>query len=182
MIARDITKIGTLGNTINEPNCTTLAIKGNFGESAGLVSFSTFEQAAEALIDEEIDAMAVPYAYPNGYKLIMNKSLLVSDIFTFIIPSLVFGSKEPNAKAEYKILFNHAATDPLVNEINAEWGNQVHVNSNSAACLNVLENTDSCCAITNSACAQQYGLYSHQILRAAIKMPFVVFIKNRKYT
>jgi len=177
MYTKNITRIGTLGNSESDPTCSILAVKSLNGPFT-IVPFEEFERIVDPLLAEDIDAMVVPGAYPYISKFIMNDRLVVSNVFTFVIPSLVFGSKYQMPKDEYEILYNHPATNPLLGDINAKWGEQVNVNSNSVACLKVLENSHECCAITNSACAQQYGLYVHKVLRAGINMPFVVFIKN----
>ena len=175
-----INTVGTLGNDVNDPTCSILAVK-SLNEPFTIVPYQEFEQIVEPLLAEDVDAMVVPGAYPNISKFIMNELLVVSNVFTFVIPSLVFGSKESVAKIEYDVLYNHPATNPLTNDINAKWGDQINVSSNSVACLNVLQSLHrECCAITNSACAEHYGIYVHKVLRAGINMPFVVFVKNRK--
>ena len=177
MSTKSITRIGTLGNDVNDPTCSILAVK-SLNKPYTIVPFEEFELIVDPLLTKDVDAMVVPGAYPHISKFIMNRLLAVSNVFTFVIPSLVFSSKETVARDEYEILYNHPATNPLTDDINAKWGEQINVNSNSVACLRVLENSHKCCAITNSACAQQYGLYVHKVLRAGINMPFVVFVKN----
>jgi len=132
-----INKVGTLGNDVSDPTCSILAVK-SLNEPFTIVPFEEFELIVDPLLAEDVDAMVVPGAYPHIAKFIMNDLLVVSNVFTFVIPSLVFGSKEPAAKMEYETLYNHPATNALTNEINAKWGNQVNVSSNSVACLNGL--------------------------------------------
>jgi len=174
---KNIFKIGTLGNDADDPTCSVLAVKslGNYK----IVPFSEFEYAEDALIKQIIDAMVVPGAYPHITNFIMSEFLSVLSAFTFVIPDLVLVSKERNQKDEYEALFNHSATNALVKEyIDATWSRQINVNSNSMACIRVLESTNDCCAITNSACAKKYGLYVHKVIRAGINMPFVIFARN----
>ena len=179
MSLKNITKIGTLGNDVNDATCSILAVK-SLKEPISIVPFTEFELIVSPLLAEEIDAMVVPGAYPHISRFIMNELLVVANVFTFVIPPLVFGSKEPVPKINYETLYNHPATNPLIGDTKAKWVNQVNVSSNSVACLSVLQSDKDCCAITNSECAQRYGLYVHQVLRADINMPFVVFVKNRK--
>lgn len=169
--------IGTLGNNPNDVTCSVLAVKsleGNFS----IAAFSEFEYAAESLMCNKIDAMVVPGAYPHISKFIMNDQFVVTDVFTYIIPPLVFASKCEMFNHKYNVLYNHPATNPLIGEIcTVKWYEQENVSSNTIACLKVLESEEDCCAITNAVCAEKYGLIVHQIIRAAINMPFVIFKK-----
>ncbi len=180
MKTENISNIGTLGNNSNDVTCSILAAK-SLGASFEVTAFSEFELAAESLVNNEIDAMLVPGAYPSISKFIMNRELTVIDTFMYVIPSLVFASYYKAKQSEYDILYNHPATNPLLNDIcDAEWDAQENVSSNTAACLKVLENKHTSCAITNSACAERYGLVVHQVIRKGINMPFVIFIKKEK--
>ena len=170
--------IGTLGRDSNDVTCSILAAKSLNGEFT-IAGFSEFELAAEALMAENINAMIVPGAYPHISKFIMNEHFSVMDVFTYIIPPLVFASKYAIAKSKYDILYNHPATNPLLNDIyNAKWNRHENVSSNTVACLKVLESPHISCAITNAVCAEKYNLSIHQVIRAGIKMPFVFFKKN----
>ena len=180
MIINGISLIGTLGNDSNDVTCSVLAAK-SLGDSFNIAAFKEFEFAAESLMADKIDAMLVPGAYPSISKFIMNEQLDVMDVFTYTIPPLVFASKNKMIKDKYEILYNHPATNPLLKDVyNASWIEQRNVSSNTIACLEVLESERDCCAITNAACAQKYGLFIHQVIRASINMPFVIFIKNVK--
>lgn len=180
MIKDGISTIGTLGNDPNDVTCSILAAKSLTGEFT-IAAFSEFEFAAKFLITDNIDAMIVPGAYPNISKFIMNEQLVVTDVFTYTIPPLVFASKNRVTKSEYDILYNHPATNPLLNDIGmAKWHEQKNVSSNTVACLRVLESEYACCAITNAACADKYGLFVHKIIRDGINMPFVIFTKKRR--
>lgn len=170
--------IGTLGKDSNDVTCSVLATKSLAGEFT-IAGFSEFELAAEALMTDSIDAMIVPGAYPHISKFIMNEQFSVLDVFTYIIPPLVFASRYPIIKREYDIIYNHPATNPLLNDIsNAKWSKQENVSSNTIACLKVLESDYISCAITNAICAEKYGLSIHQVIRVGIKMPFVIFGKT----
>lgn len=170
--------VGTLGKNSNDVTCSVLATKSLDGDFT-ISGFDEFELAAEALVAGNIEAMVVPGAYPHISKFIMNEQLAVLDVFTYIIPPLVFASKYLDIKNKYNILYNHPATNPLINNINGtRWDMQENVSSNTIACLKVLENDHISCAITNAACAEKYGLSIHQVIRAGIKMPFVIFKKE----
>lgn len=173
-----ISTIGTLGNDPNDVTCSILAVQ-SLGKTFTILAFSEFELAAEFLLADTIDGMVVPGAYPNIGKFIMNDQLYVIDVFTYTIPQLVFASKYLTIRDKYDILYNHPATDPLLNDIcNTKWIKQENVNSNTEACLKALESEHTCCAITNAACAEKYGLFIHQVIRTGINMPFVFFIKK----
>lgn len=170
--------IGTLGKDSNDVTCSVLATKSLDGKFA-IAGYNEFELAAEALATNKIDAMIVPGAYPRISKFIMNEQFAVMDVFTYVIPPLVFASKYSMTRDEYDILYNHPATNPLLNDIcNAKWDEQENVSSNTIACLKVLESEHISCAITNAICAEKYGLSIHQVIRAGIKMPFIIFIKK----
>lgn len=170
--------IGTLGNSPNDVTCSVLAAK-SLGGAFTIAAFSEFELAAESLICGNIDAMIVPGAYPKISSFIMNEHLIVTNVFTYIIPSLVFASKFMECKKKYDILYNHPATNHLLNDIsNTMWKAQKNVSSNTVACLKVLEENGVSCAITNAACAKRYGLTIHQVVRDSINMPFVIFSKK----
>ena len=173
-----ISTIGTLGKDTNDVTCSVLAAK-SLGNIFTIAAFSKFEFAAESLINNNIDAMVVPGAYPNIASFIMNEHLSVMDVFTYKIPPLVFASKYMTCANEYDILYNHPATNPLLHDIcNVKWNKQENVNSNTIACLQVLESKHTSCAITNAACAEKYGLTIHKVIRASINMPFVIFTKK----
>lgn len=178
MITTGISTIGTLGKDSNDVTCSVLAAK-SLGNTLTVSAFGEFEFAAESLMADKIDAMLVPGAYPNISKFIMNDRLAVKDVFTYTIPPLVFASKNATIKENYDILYNHPATNSLLKDIhNTSWHSQENVSSNTIACLKLLESNQTCCAITNAACAQKYGILIHQVLRAGINMPFVIFIKK----
>lgn len=173
--------IGTLGNNPDDVTCSILAVKSLEG-SFSIVAFSKFEDAAESLMYKKIDAMVVPGAYPHISRFIMNGQFVVADVFTYIIPPLVFASKCEIFNCKYNVLYNHPATNPLIGEIyTVKWYKQENVDSNSIACLKVLESGENCCAITNASCAEKYGLIVHQIIRSAINMPFVIFKKLEEH-
>ena len=178
MYIENISKIGTLGNDVNDVTCSILAVK-SLGASFDIVPFQAFELAEKSLIAEEFDAMVVPGAYPQISKFIMNSLLIVFGVYTFIIPPLVLASKSCTLKNDYSTLYNHPATNPLSADVNTKWNFQVNVASNTVACLEAIKDPYDCCVITNAACARRYGLYIHQTLREGINMPFIVFIKNR---
>lgn len=178
MKLEDTFKIGTLGKDAQDVTCSILAAK-SLGDTVTIVAFKEFEMAADSLIDNNIDAMVVPGAYPKIGMFIMNERLVVKDVFTFIIPELVFASKFEICKNHYDILYNHPATNPLLSDIHhTKWNSQENVSSNTVACFNVMESEKCACAITNSACAEKYGLYIHQIIRKGINMPFVIFARR----
>lgn len=178
MRLKDTYKIGTLGKDSQDVTCSILATK-SLGNTFKISAFGEFEFAAESLLDNKIDAMVVPGAYPKIGKFIMDERLVVKDVFTYVIPELVFASKYSMCKGQYDILYNHPATNPLLADIRyANWNTQENVSSNTVACLNVLNSEKSACAITNSACAKKYGLFMHQIIRNGINMPFVIFSKK----
>lgn len=180
MTPSNISTIGTLGNNPNDVTCSVLAAK-SLGDVFNIATYNEFELAAESLITESIDAMLVPGAYPNISKFIMNEQIAVMDVFTYAIPPLVFASKQAVPNSQYDILYNHPATNPLLGDIcKAKWTKQENVSSNTVACLKVLESKQTCCAITNAACAEKYGLLIHQVIRAEINMPFVIFIKKKE--
>ena len=178
MFTENATRIGTLGNHVDDATCSIMAAK-SINEPVIIVPFKEFELIVDPLINGCVDAMLVPGADPFITKFIMNDRLYVQNVFTYIIPSLVFASKHPESKSEYETLFNHPATNVLIGDLDIKWLNQINVSSNSEACLNVLQNVDECSAITNSASAQQHGLYIHKVLRDSINMPFVIFVKNK---
>jgi hypothetical protein len=168
-------KIGTLGKDAQDVTCSILATK-SLGKAITIAAFGEFEFAAESLLDNKIDAMVVPGAYPKIGTFIMDERLVVKDVFTYVIPELVFASEHATCKERYDILYNHSATNPLLSDIRyAKWNAQENVSSNTVACLNVLGSEDDACAITNSACAEKYGLFVHQVIRKGINMPFVIF-------
>ena len=170
--------VGTLGKDSNDVTCSVLAARSLDGDFT-IAGFSEFELAAESLLKDNIDAMVVPGAYPHISKFIMNEQFAVLDVFTYIIPPLVFASKYTVTKDKYEILYNHPATNPLLKDIcNTKWCEQQNVSSNTVACLKVLESDHVSCAITNAMCAERYGLSIHQVIRAGIKMPFVIFKKK----
>lgn len=170
--------IGTLGRNQNDVTCSILAAK-SLGSTFTIAAFNEFELAAKSLLSNDIDAMLVPSAYPNISKFIMNEHLAVTDVFIYVIPSLVFASRYTPPQREYDIMYNHMATNPLLDDIyGAKWKTQENVNSNTTACLKVLESNDAACAITNAVCAEKYGLIIHQIIRSGINMPFIVFKKK----
>lgn len=178
MKLEDTYKIGTLGKDAQDVTCSILATK-SLGSTFTIVAFGEFEFAAESLLDNNIDAMVVPGAYPKIGKFIMDERLAVKDVFTYVIPELVFASKYTTCRDQYDILYNHPATTPLLPDINhARWNTQENVSSNTLACLSVLRSEKSACAITNSACAEKYGLFVHQVIRKGINMPFVIFSKK----
>ena len=180
MTPSNISTIGTLGNNPNDVTCSILAAK-SLGNIFKIAAYNEFELAAESLIGENIDAMLVPGAYPNISKFIMNEQIAVMDVFTYIIPPLVFASKKAQPNPQYDILYNHPATNPLLGDIcKAKWTKQENVSSNTVACLKVLDSKQICCAITNAACAEKYGLLIHQVIRDKINMPFVIFIKKHR--
>lgn len=175
MKSKNISTIGTLGKDTNDVTCSILAAK-SLGSTFKLFAFNEFELAAQSLIENNIDAMIIPGAYPNISKFIMDDHFIVMDVFTYIIPSLVFASKDDVYKSKYDILYNHPATNPLLNDINnVIWDKQENVSSNTVACLKVLESENTSCAITNAVCAQKYGLSVNKIIRKGINMPFVIF-------
>jgi len=169
-----IRSVGTLGADAEDVTCSVLAVKSLDG-SFDLVAFSEFELAAQALLDGKIDAMVVPGAYPGIAKFIMHEGLQVAWVYTFIIPSLVFVSKHPTMKNEYRTLYNHPATNALLGDVHTRWNAHQNVSSNTVACLEVLANGSDSCAVTNAVCAQKYGLHIHKVLREGINMPFTVF-------
>lgn len=180
MTLNGVSVIGTLGNDSNDVTCSILAAK-SLGNKFRISAFSEFELAAESLIANDIDAMLVPGAYPTISNFIMNEQFKVMDVFTYTIPPLVFASKCMEIKTEYDILYNHPATNTLIKDINStSWNEQQNVSSNTVACQKVLESPNICCAITNAACANKYGLLIHQVIRPGINMPFVLFTKIRK--
>jgi len=180
MKMKNILTVGTLGNDANDVTCSMLAVK-SLSELLTIVPFREFEFAADSLMADNIDAMVVPGAYPYIAKFIMNEQFVVTDVYTFVIPSLVFVSKHMVVTSKYDILYNHPATNALISDIcGVRWNSQKNVSSNTVACLEVLENEHTCCAITNAACAEKYGLFIHQVLRDGINMPFVIFTKKQK--
>lgn len=178
MKLEDDFKIGTLGKDAQDVTCSILATK-SLGSTFTIAAFGEFEFAAESLLNNNIDAMVVPGAYPKIGKFIMDERLVVKDVFTYVIPELVFVSKFAICKEQYVILYNHPATSPLLSDIHhTRWNTQENVSSNTVACINVLRSEKSACAVTNSACAEKYGLFVHQVLRKGINMPFVIFSKK----
>lgn len=178
MNVNSITTIGTLGKDSNDVTCSILATK-SLGDTFKIIGFNEFELAAKSLSKNGIDAMIVPGAYPRIAKFIMNEQFSVIDVFTYTIPPLVFASQNTVCKSTYEILYNHPATNPLLNDIdNVKWNEQKNVSSNTIACLKVLESGHISCAITNAACAEKYGLSVHKVIRADINMPFIIFTKR----
>jgi prephenate dehydratase len=109
----------------------------------------------------------------------MNEHLFVNTQFMFIIPSLVLASKSETVMGDYDVIINHAATNDLLKEIrNTTWREHKNVNSNTQACIEASESDLTSCVITNSACAEKYGLHINKVLRAGINMPFVMFSKK----
>lgn len=162
-----ISIIGTLGNDSNDVTCSVLAAK-SLGKSFTIAAFREFEFAANSLIENGIDAMVVPGAYPNISKFIMNERLAVVDVYTYIIPPLVFASKYMTSKSEYETLYNHPATNPLLSDIvNVKWKKQENVSSNTIACLKALESNYTACAITNAACAKNMVFLYTKLSEAA---------------
>lgn len=171
--------IGTLGNNPDDVTCSILAAKSLMGQYT-VAAFKEFESAAASLAADDINAMLVPGAYPGISKFIMNKQFVVKDMFMYLIPPLVFVSGNAAIKDKYDILYNHKATNPLLDDIrDTEWTGQMNVSSNTEACLKVLKSEHNCCAITNAVCADKYGLFVHQMLRDRINMPFIIFIRKR---
>lgn len=178
MKMNSISTIGTLGNDPDDVTCSVLAAK-SLGSIFTIAAFSEFEFAADSLMGNNIDAMIVPGAYPQISKFIMNEHFIVTDVFTYTIPSLVFASRNAICADKYDTLYNHPATNHLLHDIcNTKWNKQENVSSNTIACLKVLENEYTSCAITNAACAEKYGLSIHQVIRTGINMPFVIFTKK----
>ncbi len=106
----------------------------------------------------------------------MDERLGVKDVFTYVIPELVFASEYAIRKAQYDILYNHPAINPLLSDTHyAKWNAQENVSSNTVACLNVLGSENNACAVTNSVCVEEYGLFVHQVIRRGINKPFVIF-------
>ena len=93
MKSKNISTIGTLGKDTNDVTCSILAAK-SLGSTFKLFAFNEFELAAQSLIENNIDAMIIPGAYPNISKFIMDDHFIVMDVFTYIIPSLVFASNK----------------------------------------------------------------------------------------
>lgn len=167
--------IATLGKNSEDVTCSILAAK-SIGKHVIVNAFDRFETAAETmLVNDSLDAFLVPGAYPKVNSFIMDKRLEVVMTFIFPIPPLVFAAMEEHKM--YSIMYNHPATNALLNEVIADWGSHFNVDSNSDACLEVLKDPKTC-AITNAECAKKYGLKIIQILRQEIKMPFLLFQKK----
>ena len=176
-----IANIGTLGSHQNDVTCSMLAAR-SIAKTRNIMlhPYDRYEPAVDSVISGLLDAALVPAAYPGINKFIMDDRTEISDVILYRIPPLVFVSKYITAEARYHKLFNHPATNPLVDHITCStWDAQENVTSNSVACERALDVSGVYCAITNKVCAEKYHLHIHEVIRKPINMPFILFTKAK---
>lgn len=168
----------TLGTLCDEPNGLTCSFDAarRWGKAQEIKSYPTFEQAAEAVKESQIESFLVPCAYPKVGNFIMDDGLKAGETFLMQIPDLVLVGLEKQLPKQVEVIYHHPATEPLLKEVEIDYAAHEHVTSNSKACV-ALRQKASSIAITNQLCAMHYELQIYQVLRPGIVMPFVCFIK-----
>lgn len=170
----------SVGTLCDEPDGLTCSIDAarRWGKAKQIMSYPSFEEAADHVRQGIISAVLVPCAYPRLNFFIMDNGLLVKELFSLKIPPLLLVGVEKDPPASVETLFLHPATFPLVSEIPILFQNHQFVSSNSQACTVLREASASAMAITNGLCASFYNLHIYKALRDGILMPFICFIKN----
>jgi hypothetical protein len=166
-------RLGTLGDP-KVPGATCSEVVAlDSGKARRVVSYGTFEDAAADVVLGRIDVFLVPAAYPQAFHFIHSAQLILVEVFVMRIPPLVVAGRS-GSNAYGKKLFYHPATLPLLPEIQGQFDLALTVRSNAEACRAVLEEQDTLC-ITNSICAQKFGLTVFRVIRSGVLMPFLIF-------
>lgn len=175
-------KIGTLCDDPAGLTCSHDTLKRS-GLARTIVPFPSFEAAAKAVIQDEIDGFWVPGAYPDVRKFFrMNKKLVLVEeaIRVMIIPDLVLAGKTLIPPVDIHKLYYHPAASTLLGEIKIPYGQYSlleQVTSNSMAAKAVIKDDEDSVAITNNLCSENYKLYVYQTFGDDISLPFYLFIK-----
>jgi hypothetical protein len=170
-------KVGTLCDEPIGLTCSMDAAR-RWGKAKEILPFPTFEDAAEAVKHEAAAAMLVAGAYPFIRRFIMDIGLKAKEAFIQKIPALVLVGLAPAKPSHCNVLFHHPATDELLPEVQIDFEENLHVTSNSQACVKLLAHLGLSIAITNRLCADHYRLSIYKVLRESVAMPWVVFEKN----
>jgi len=170
-------KVGTLGNHLS---CSAItAMKSNIANS--ILLYKSFESASSELKKGRIDALWVPGAYPQVGSFIMDSNLKVVGAHLITIPDLVLAGRLDIKPVGVQKVFFHSAVEKLLLELKLIWGEKITVQSNPEASQLVLKYPYSSIAITNSSCAEYYGLIIYAVLRKSINMPFMLFESANVY-
>jgi len=159
----------SIGTLCDEPNGLTCSFDAarRWGRAKQIVSYPTFEEAAQAAKNSAISAFLVPCAYPQLSSFIMDTELVAKESFLLRIPSLVLVGTDSTPPA----------TTPLLPEVPISFQKSEFVTSNTKSCIRLLEKPSVAIAITNSLCASFYQLNTYKTLRKDILMPFLCFVK-----
>jgi len=171
-VRQNFKSIATLGNNLT---CSYFAAE-RYCKKSFIEMFESFEEAAKAVKDEQIEALFVPGAYPNIRFFIMDDSLVVKETAIIQIPALVLAGPFEKKPENIEKIFLHPAPERLLNEVETQYSERIFVNSNPNACVEVLAHKENSIAITNDNCARFYGLNIYKVLRPGILMPFVIFV------
>lgn len=173
--------IGTLGNKDGFLTCS-MDVARKWRRYKSIKPYPEFEEAISDLKQGVISYVLVPGAYPKISNFIMDESIEVSETFTQKIPDLVLVSLTSNNNAasrkDINNLYFHPATTHLTEKVEECFAvhKKVNVSSNIESCLSLMnDSSENNCAITNSICANHYGLYVFSTLREGLEMPWVVF-------
>ncbi len=173
-----------IGTLCDEPNCLTCSffIAREWGQAETILPFPTFELAAQAVKDGQIETCLVAGAYPRLNGLIFDEGLVIRETFLRRIPPLVLVGTHDTIPDDLRVLYHHPATTPLLSETGLNFQPTELVSSNSVACKLLLSSPDDSLAITNKLCSDHYGLHIFKVLRPGTLMPWVVFGRAASYT
>ena len=172
----EIDYIETLGTLCDEPNGLTCSMNAarQWGKASKLMSFPSFEAAADAVKTGVISAMLAPGAYPQISRFIMDAGLKVRETFSQVIPDLVVVGVNKVMPREVDVIYHHPATETLLPEVPLTFDRHEAVTSNTQACIRLITYSKACAAVTNRLAANFYDLYVYKVLRGGIVMPFVI--------
>lgn len=148
------------------------------GRAGTLFGYPTFEAAAENVKSGRHDALLVAGAYPEIRRFFFDPELRAVEAFVAQLPDMVLAVPDRGGKgaAGPSKIYYHPATIHLLESLDrVDLMDTEPVTSNSLACRRAMADARRAMAITNSVCAEHYGLTVMKVLSAGTPMSFVVF-------
>lgn len=137
-----------------------------YSEEFEITLFSTFEEAAEELLEDKVDLLLVPHAYKNINVFYMHPLLKIEKVFIHDTPMYGIATRNNIEDIQYDNIISHEAPIPMIKHYLLPEIKIDLANSTSVAAELVSNGTYDFC-ITNEMACKKYGLkfikFFHQI-------------------
>lgn len=175
----DRTTIATLGPEGTSSEQAAHAMAGHVGGDAQCLLFSTYEEAAQAVIDRQADYLVVANAYHSINRFYISDQLVVAGVFPKATPPYGVAVRPDIQRVPDSIIL---ASHPAPSHLIKRWFSQhrqpqvLHVDSTSAAAVLVAEGKTDACITTDLAREQNGLVFITDTLR--IRMIWSIFVRR----